>query len=208
MMSNNTTKPNYRLVLASSSTYRKEQLSKLQLPFETYHPNIDETPLHNETADETALRLAFLKASTIGQLISDAIIIGSDQVALLDNAQIGKPGNHENALEQLIKMQGKEVVFHTALCVFDGRENIKHPKTQLKNIQTKVKFRTLSTTELDHYLHIEQPYDCAGSAKNEGLGIALMEYIKSDDPSALTGLPLIELSSMLRNCNIPFFQMR
>jgi septum formation protein len=166
------------------------------------------------------LRLAHLKALAIAKIHPEAIIIGSDQVALLDNEQIGKPGNHEKALEQLIKMQGREVVFHTALCVYDGRQATSHsmtqstnqnpidPRLQLKSVLTKVKFRNLSATELDHYLKIEQPYDCAGSAKNEGLGIALMEYIQSDDPSALTGLPLIALTSMLRNCGIAFFQMR
>lgn len=211
-MSTNTENPHFQLILASSSSYRKELLSKLQLPFSTSSPDIDESPLINEPAQETALRLAHLKALAIAKTHPEAIIIGSDQVALLDNEQIGKPRNHENALEQLIKMQGREVVFHTALCVYDGRQdtsqNTTPPRAQLKSILTKVKFRNLNVAELDRYLKIEQPYDCAGSAKNEGLGIALMEYIQSDDPSALTGLPLIALTSMLRNCGIAFFQMR
>ncbi|GAA4019130.1 hypothetical protein GCM10022212_14070 [Actimicrobium antarcticum] len=126
-------------------------------------------------------------------------------MATLDGLQIGKPGTHENALAQLKKMQGRSIVFHTALCVIDNRENRFTPKTQVCNVQTLVTFRTLCESQLDAYLRIEQPYDCAGSAKNEGLGIALMESISGTDPTALTGLPLIALTTMLMNAGFPFF---
>lgn len=190
------------LVLASSSAYRKELLSRLQLPFEVAVPAIDETPLAGETPSATALRLAREKAAAVAAKMPGAIVIGSDQVATLDDEQIGKPGNHANALAQLQKMRGREVIFHTALCVWDGRDGTH----QLKDIQTVVKFRDLPDAELDAYLRIEQPYDCAGSAKNEALGIAILERIDSSDPTALTGLPLIALTGMLRNLGITFFK--
>ncbi len=133
-----------------------------------------------------------------------SIVIGSDQVATLDGAQIGKPGNHANALAQLQTMRGRQVVFHTALCVVDGRAA--GGAVQLDNIQTVVSFRDLPDRELDAYLRIEQPYDCAGSAKNEGLGIAILERIDSKDPTALTGLPLIALTGMLRKLGVGFFR--
>jgi len=190
------------LVLASSSAYRKELLSRLQLPFEVAVPDIDETPQPGETPSATALRLAREKAAAVAAKIPGAIVIGSDQVATLDDEQIGKPGNHANALAQLQKMRGREVIFHTALCVWDGRNN----SAQVENIQTIVKFRDLPDDELDAYLRIEQPYDCAGSAKNEALGIAILERIDSSDPTALTGLPLIALTGMLRNLGVTFFK--
>jgi septum formation protein len=190
------------LVLASSSAYRKELLSRLQLPFEVAVPDIDETPLPGETPSATALRLAREKAAAVAAKMPGAIVIGSDQVATLDDEQIGKPGNHANALAQLQKMRGREVIFHTALCVWDGRNNT----AQVENIQTVVKFRDLPDDELDAYLRIEQPYDCAGSAKNEALGIAILERIDSSDPTALTGLPLIALTGMLRNLGVTFFK--
>lgn len=189
------------LVLASSSAYRKELLSRLQLPFEVAVPDIDETPQPGETPSATALRLAREKAAAVAARLPGAIVIGSDQVATLDDEQIGKPGNHANALAQLQKMRGREVIFHTALCVWDGRNNT----AQVENIQTAVKFRDLPDEELDAYLRIEQPYDCAGSAKNEALGIAILERIDSNDPTALTGLPLIALTGMLRNLGVTFF---
>lgn len=195
-----------RLILASSSVYRAELLSRLQLIFETISPEIDESPLPNETPETTALRLAQKKAAVVAVQVGDALVIGSDQVATLDGLQIGKPGNHQNALKQLQMMRGRRVVFHTALCLFDGRKDVSGTKSQLQNIQTIVTFRDLPDHELDAYLRIEQPYDCAGSAKNEGLGIAIIEKIESEDPSALTGLPLIALTSMLRNADVPFFQ--
>jgi septum formation protein len=190
------------LVLASSSAYRKELLGRLRLPFEVAVPAIDETPLPGETPSATALRLAREKAAAVAARMPGAIVIGSDQVATLDDEQIGKPGNHANSLAQLQKMRGREVIFHTALCVWDGRDG----SHQLEDIQTVVKFRDLPDAELDAYLRIEQPYDCAGSAKNEALGIAILERIDSSDPTALTGLPLIALTGMLRNLGLTFFQ--
>lgn len=165
-------------------------------------PAIDESPQPGETPSATALRLALEKAAAVAAKMPGAIVIGSDQVATLDDEQIGKPGNHANALAQLQKMRGREVVFHTALCVWDGRDG----SHQLQDIQTVVQFRDLPDAELDAYLRIEQPYDCAGSAKNEALGIAILERIDSNDPTALTGLPLIALTGMLRNIGITFFQ--
>lgn len=190
-----------RLILASSSAYRRELLSRLQLPFEVDVPAIDEMPFPGEAPSATALRLAREKAAAVAARHPDALVIGSDQVATLDDEQIGKPGNHANALAQLQKMRGREVIFHTALCLWDGR-NGTH---QLEDIQTVVKFRDLADEELDAYLRIEQPYDCAGSAKNEALGIAILERIDSNDPTALTGLPLIALTGMLRAAGVRFF---
>lgn len=190
-----------RLILASSSAYRRELLSRLQLPFEAISPDIDETPHAGETPDATALRLAAEKAAAIAHLHPDALVIGSDQVATLDGDQIGKPGDHARALAQLQKMRGREVVFHTALCLWDGRSGTH----DVENVQTFVTFRDLPDAELDAYLRIEQPYDCAGSAKNEALGIAILERIDSSDPTALTGLPLIALTSMLRRAGVTFF---
>ena len=194
-----------RLVLASSSAYRKELLSRLQLPFEVAVPDIDEAPLPGETPSATALRLAREKAAAVAAKLPGCIVIGSDQVATLDDEQIGKPGNHANALAQLQKMRGREVVFHTALCVWDGRATDPAAAAQVEDIRTIVKFRDLLDAELDAYLRIEQPYDCAGSAKNEALGIAILERIDSSDPTALTGLPLIALTGMLRKIGVSFF---
>ncbi|OFA08737.1 Maf-like protein [Duganella phyllosphaerae] len=196
----------FRLVLASSSAYRKELLSRLQLPFEVAVPDIDESPLPGETPSATAVRLAREKAAAVAAKLPGSIVIGSDQVATLGEQQIGKPGNHANALAQLQKMRGREVIFHTALCVWDGRAEHPDSAAQLANIQTRVTFRDLPDAELDAYLRIEQPYDCAGSAKNEALGIAILERIDSTDPTALTGLPLIALTGMLRNLGISFFR--
>ncbi|WP_296949892.1 Maf-like protein [uncultured Massilia sp.] len=190
-----------RLILASSSAYRRELLERLRLPFEAIAPHVDETPLPGEAPEATALRLARDKAAAIARLHPGALVIGSDQVATLDGAQIGKPGDHARALAQLQAMRGRRVVFHTALCLWDGRTGT----FELDNVQVFVTFRDLPDAELDAYLHIEQPYDCAGSAKNEGLGIALLERIDSSDPSALTGLPLIALTGMLRRAGVPFF---
>ena len=199
--------PPPRLILASSSPYRRELLSRLQLPFEAIAPNIDETALPGETPDATALRLAREKAAAVAAQAPASLVIGSDQVATLDGLQIGKPGDHAKALAQLQLMRGREVVFHTALCLFDNRQGSPVP-VQLQNIQTRVSFRDLPDAELDAYLRIEQPYDCAGSAKNEGLGIALLERIDSSDPTALTGLPMIALTGMLRSAGLRFFGVR
>jgi septum formation protein len=191
-----------RLILASSSAYRRELLGRLHLPFEAIAPHIDETPLPGEAPEATALRLARAKAEAIALLHPGALVIGSDQVATLDGEQIGKPGDHPRALAQLQTMRGREVVFHTALCLWDGRVL---DSVQVENVQVFVRFRDLQDVELDAYLRIEQPYDCAGSAKNEGLGIALIERIDSSDPTALTGLPLIALTGMLRRAGVAFF---
>lgn len=190
-----------RLILGSSSIYRKELLQRLHLPFEVMVPDLNETPLPGESPPQTALRLAAAKAAAIAAQTGPALIIGSDQVATMDGQQIGKPGDHAKALTQLQMMRGREVIFHTALCLLDSRDNT----IQIENIQTAVQFRDLPDAELDAYLRIEQPYDCAGSAKNEGLGIALIASLRSDDPTALTGLPLIALTTMLRRAGVTFF---
>ncbi|MGB9990906.1 Maf-like protein [Pseudoduganella rhizocola] len=195
--------PNPALILASSSAYRRELLSRLQLPFTADVPDIDESPLPGESPSATALRLAREKAAAVAGRHPGSLVIGSDQVATLDHLQIGKPGSHANALAQLQLMRGREVVFHTALCLWDGRDG----SHQVEDIQTVVKFRDLPDAELDAYLRIEQPYDCAGSAKNEALGIAILERIDSSDPTALTGLPLIALTGMLRKAGIQFFNV-
>jgi len=200
-MTANTQPP--RLILASSSSYRKELLSRLRLPFEAAAPDIDESPLPLETPSATALRLAREKAAAILARHPGSLVVGSDQVATLDGIQIGKPGDHANALRQLQTMRGRRVVFHTALCLLDGRAGA--PVAQLEDIQTVVTVRDLPDAELDAYLRLEQPYDCAGSAKNEGLGIAILEKIESTDPTALTGLPLIALTGMLRRAGVAFF---
>jgi len=194
-----------RLILASSSIYRQELLARLGLPFEAVSPNVDETALFKELPAAAALRLARAKAAAIACRITDALVIGSDQVATLDEEHIGKPGSHENAIKQLQKMRGKCVIFHTALCLWDTRNRAPLYEPALCNVETRVTFRDLPDAELDAYLRIEQPYDCAGSAKNEGLGIALIEKIESSDPTALTGLPLIALTTMLRQVGVSFF---
>ena len=196
------------LVLASSSKYRKELLMRLGLPFTTASPEIDETSLATETPAETALRLACQKAKAIGKRFPDAVVIGSDQVAECDGEAIGKPGTFENAFAQLKKMRGKKVIFHTALCVWNGRDTRPDETLQKTTVDTFVTFRNLPDDELQAYLKKEEPYDCAGSAKNEALGIVLLEKIESDDPTALTGLPLIALTTMLRHCGITFFPKR
>ena len=194
-----------RIILGSSSSYRKELLARLRLPFDVIAPDIDETALPAESPEATAMRLAEQKALAISALAPNALVIGSDQVATLDGIQIGKPGNHANALAQLQLMRGREVIFHTALCLLDSRPGARYP-LQMENVQTTVSLRDLPDAELDAYLKIEQPYDCAGSARNEGLGIALISAIRGTDPTALTGLPLIALTGMLRQAGIPFFQ--
>jgi septum formation protein len=189
-----------RLILASSSPYRRELLQRLCIPFDVVSPNIDETPLAGETPEQTALRLSVEKARAVAdQNEGDALVIGSDQVATFDGQQIGKPGTHENAVAQLKAMRGREVEFHSALCVFDSRTG----DAQSADVVTRVRFRHYSDDEIETYLRAETPYDCAGSAKSEGLGIALLDAIESDDPTALIGLPLIELTKMLRVVNFP-----
>jgi septum formation protein len=194
-----------RLILASGSPYRRELLQRLRLPFEVMVPDICEAPLPGEQPGATALRLAREKAAAVAARAPGSIVIGSDQVATLDGEQIGKPGDHARALAQLQKMRGRTIVFHTALCVWDGRASALLGPAQLEDVQTVVVFRNLPDAELDAYLRIEQPYDCAGSAKNEGLGIAILERIDSSDPTALTGLPMIALTAMLRKAGVRFF---
>lgn len=193
-----------RLILASGSAYRRALLTRLRLPFEVIPPDLDEAPTSGETAPDTALRLCRAKAKAVADQVGPALVIGSDQVATLDGEHIGKPGNHARALAQLQKMRGRSVIFHTALCLLDSRPDAVQG-LQLANIPTVVQMRYLPDEELDAYLRIEQPYDCAGSAKNEGLGITLIESIASEDPTALTGLPLIALTGMLRRAGVEFF---
>ncbi|MDY7578484.1 Maf-like protein [Herbaspirillum sp. RTI4] len=196
------------VVLGSSSPYRAELLSRLAIPFNIDVPAIDETARPGETPPVTALRLAVAKARAVAERWPGALVIGSDQVATLDGAQIGKPGSHAKALQQLQTMRGRCVMFHTALCLWDGRLSDPAQAAQTANVLTAVTFRNLPDSELEAYLRIEQPYDCAGSAKNEGLGIAILEKIESDDPTALTGLPLIALTTMLRHAGVSFFSRR
>ncbi|KIO50087.1 septum formation inhibitor Maf [Nitrosospira sp. NpAV] len=182
-----------RLILGSSSVYRHELLTRLQVPFEVFSPEIDETPLTDEIPEATALRLATAKTRAVALIYPDALIIGADQVAVLEGVQLGKPLNRANATRQLQFIRGKEVVFHTALSLFNTRNS----NMQTRLIPSRVKFRKLSDQQIYNYLDKEQPYHCAGSAKSEGLGIALVEHMVSDDPTALIGLPLIALVEML-----------
>ena len=189
------------LVLGSTSRYRRELLSRLRLAFDVAAPDVDETPQPGEAPRALALRLALAKARDVAARHPGAIVIGSDQVADLAGRPLGKPGTHERALAQLRAMSGQTVVFQTALsvvCLASGFE-----QTDLAAVE--VRFRTLNEGEIERYLRAEQPYDCAGSAKSEGLGIALLEAIHSDDPTALVGLPLIRTARMLRaaGCVLP-----
>lgn len=183
------------LILASSSEYRRELLLKLQIPFSSIAPHVDETPLMGEKPQETALRLAQLKARKVGSDYPHALIIGCDQVATLDNEQLGKPLNHDNATKQLQKMRGRDVTFHSALCLYNASTG----NMQALVVPYVVRFRPLTDEQIENYLTKEQPYHCAGSAKSEGLGIALIERMLGEDPNALIGLPLIQLITMLRN---------
>ncbi len=183
-----------RIVLASTSPYRRALLERLQLPFEVRAPQTDETPLPGETASAIALRLAQAKARAVASALPDSLVIGSDQVAELDGKCLGKPGNHANAVAQLKAMRGKSVVFHTALALFNTRS----AAMRTAEVPTTVKLRDYDDGEIARYLELEQPYDCAGSAKIEGLGIVLVERVNGDDPSALIGLPLVQLAAMLR----------
>ncbi len=183
------------LILASSSPYRRELLERLRIPFSTASPAIDETPFQGEAPQETALRLAQEKARKIGSSHENALIIGSDQVAVLNGTQIGKPLTFENAFGQLKMMRGKTVVFHSALCLFNTRT--KHIQSNI--VPYAVTFRSYSDEQIVRYLEMEEPYHCAGSAKTEGLGIALIERMQGADPNALIGLPLIALIDMLKN---------
>ncbi|WP_345811188.1 Maf-like protein [Paraburkholderia sp. PREW-6R] len=194
-----------RLILASSSPYRRELLARLRIPFDVVVPAIDETPLAGETPDITAMRLAEAKARKVADMLppdETALVIGSDQVATYDGLQIGKPGTHDKALAQLQAMRGREVLFHSALSLFDSRCGT----AQTADVVTRVKFRNLPDPALEAYLRAETPYDVTGSAKSEGLGIALLDAIHSDDPTALVGLPLIALSQMLLAVGYPLLE--
>lgn len=180
-----------RLILASSSRYRAELLARLRLPFEAITPDTDETPLPGEAAADLALRLACAKAAAVAARHPGAIVIGSDQVALCAGQLLGKPGSHERARDQLRHMAGRIAVFHTAVAVTDGK------RTLTANVPTHCRLRQLDDRAIHAYLQAETPYDTAGSAKAEGLGIALMAAIQSDDPTALIGLPLIALTGLL-----------
>ncbi|MDB5888972.1 MAG: maf protein [Rhodocyclales bacterium] len=186
------------LVLASTSIYRKQLLERLSLPFVTDRPDVDESALPDESPTATAERLALAKAMTVAQRHPGALIIGSDQVAHCGSQRFGKPGSVERAVAQLQAMRGKSIFFHTALCLFDSRDG----SHQLEAVSTEARFRSLSDEEIRRYVLRELPLDCAGSAKSEGLGISLLEYMRGDDPNALIGLPLIALCRMLRNAGI------
>jgi septum formation protein len=186
------------LVLGSSSPYRRELLSRLRLPFEVEIPAVDETARAGEAPRGLALRLALAKAHAVAAQWPRAVVIGSDQVAELAGQPLGKPGTHENAVAQLRQMRGHTVIFHTAVAVVCGESGFE----QLELAPVKVKFRELTDAEIEAYLRLEQPYDCAGSARSEGLGVALLEVIESDDPTALVGLPLIRTCRMLRAAGV------
>ena len=186
--------PSRPLVLGSTSVYRRELLSRLHLPFTVEPPGVDETARPGEAPAELARRLAAAKAAAVARRHPQAVVIGSDQVADLDGEPLGKPGNHANALAQLRRMSGRTVVFQTALTVMCEASGF----AQHDLAPVRVRFRALPDAEIEAYLRAEQPYDCAGSAKSEGLGIALLEAIDSDDPTALVGLPLIRTCRMLR----------
>ncbi len=189
------------LVLASTSVYRSELLKRLQLPFETAAPDVDEAPLPHESARATSVRLAQEKARAVAASYPDALIIGSDQVALLDGRQLGKPLTHDNAVRQLRAMRGKTTCFYTALALL----NSKTGNLQTGIAENFVTLHDLGDAEIEGYLRKEQPYHCAGSAKSEGLGIALISKMTGDDPNALIGLPLILLIGMLRRENVRLF---
>jgi septum formation protein len=187
------------LVLGSTSRYRRELLQRLGLPFEVAAPDVDETPRPGESPTHLSQRLALAKARAVAERFPQAVVIGSDQVADLNGQTLGKPGTHERAVEQLRAMSGQVVVFQTALAVvcqasgFEARDLA----------EVRVQFRRLSDDAIEAYLRAEQPYDCAGSAKSEGLGIALLEAIANDDPTALVGLPLIRTCQLLRQAGLP-----
>jgi septum formation protein len=187
------------LILGSTSRYRRELLQRLRLPFDVVSPQVDETPLAGETPASLALRLALAKAHAAAAASpADAVVIGSDQVADVDGEPIGKPGTHERAVEQLRRMSGRTIVFQTAVAVVRRATGYE----QAALVPVTVRFRALSDDEIEHYLRLEQPYDCAGSAKCETLGIALLSAIESDDPTALVGLPLIRTCDLLRRAGL------
>ncbi len=186
------------LILGSTSPYRRELLARLRLPFEVVAPQVDETAMPGEAPCALALRLALAKAQAVATLHPGAVVIGSDQVAELDGQAIGKPGTHQRATDQLRRMSGRSVAFHTAVAVVRADTGF----AQALLAPVRVQFRALSDAEIEHYLRADQPYDCAGSAKCESLGVALLAAIESDDPTALVGLPLIRTAELLRQAGI------
>jgi len=185
------------LVLGSTSPFRKEILQKLAIPFETAAPDIDESPLKDESPQALVARLAELKAKEVAKQFTHHLIIGSDQVAVVNNNILGKPGTHEKAVQQLTEASGQTVHFYTGLCLYNSQsENV-----QCEVVPFSVVFRDLKTSEIENYLLKETPYNCAGSFKSEGLGITLFEKLQGDDPNTLIGLPLIRLVAMLKNEN-------
>lgn len=187
-----------KIILASSSTYRKQLLDRLRLDYECQTPAIDESILSDELASDYVCRLAQAKAQAIAEHHREAVVIGSDQCALLDNQILGKPGSHQQALQQLRQAQGKTVVFHTGVCVL----NLARDFCMVEDVPFEVEFRQLSDQQLEHYLQVEQPYDCAGSFKAEGYGACLFSALRGDDPNALIGLPLLKLTTMLESAGI------
>ena len=187
-----------KLILASSSPYRQQLLNRLHLQYECHSPDIDETIEPGEPATRYVCRLAEAKALAVAQQHPQAVVIGSDQCALLDDQILGKPGTHEKALIQLRQAQGKTVIFHTAVCVV----NLASEYSAVEQVPFEVDFRTLSDKQLEHYLRVEQPYQCAGSFKAEGYGACLFDRMRGDDPSALIGLPLLRLTRMLENAGL------
>ncbi len=186
------------LVLGSTSRYRAELMHRLRLPFEVIGPEVDETPQPGELPGALAVRLAIAKAQAVAKLRPDAVVIGSDQVADLHGEPLGKPGTHERAVAQLTRMSGQTVRFHTAVSVVCVNAGF----AQHEVAEVAVRFRSLTDAEIEHYLHAEQPSDCAGSAKSEGLGISLLDAIDNDDPTALIGLPLIRTCQLLRAAGV------
>ena len=187
-----------KLVLGSTSPYRRELLERLRIPFEVAAPDVDETPQATETPKQLACRLAMAKARAVAAQFPACVVIGSDQVADLDGQALGKPGNHARAIAQLQQMRGKTVIFQTAVAVVCVETGF----AQMDLAPVKVKFRDLTDAEIEAYLQAETPYDCTGSAKSEGLGIALLEAIDNDDPTALVGLPLIRTCRMIQAAGI------
>ncbi len=192
--------PAQTLILASTSAYRKSLLERLGLPFQAVSPGVDETPFPGETAQQTSVRLAEEKARAVAAKHHDALIIGSDQVALLGGIQLGKPLTHDNAVRQLRSLSGQCATFYTALALLNARTG----NLQTGVAENRVCFREYNDEEIESYLRREKPYDCAGSAKSEGLGIILISRMEGDDPNALVGLPLIELVTMLKNEGVKF----
>lgn len=189
--------PHRPIVLASGSRYRKELLGRLGLSFEVSVPDVDEAPRPGESPVDTALRLALLKASAVRR--PDALVIGSDQVASSGGRRYGKPGDHQTAVRQLRELSGETVTFDTAVCLLDARSG----KAESRNVPCRVTFRKLDAATIERYLRKEQPYDCAGAAKAEGLGIALIARMETEDPTSLIGLPLIALTEMLGRAGVP-----